>query len=314
MELDADALAARRRHPPDAVLAGRVHSGKVDRGDETGNGDGLVAARVSVVGACDPLAEVAAGARRTPAATVAVCEAAVAAARDASAEPVALVKDIGQVPVAVREAGAISDLSGEEDVVGDDGWLAVPAEAKAAVVHDGAEVVFHSARLLVGAHLEVVLESFNDVLGKYGDVRVAVASRLFMPEAERVADLMCDDAHCGATDADTDRLPRVAALAANVRPAAARADEAYVGCGVVGLRPLVEVDTGAGPPVTDRGQDDGSVRLGRAGDDVRHITVRPEVGSALSTGTLFSREHDVALEQLLAVIGGVQRVLQPVQV
>ena len=220
LELDPDALAGRSLHLPDAVLAGRVQTWKVEGGDDARPGDALVAARPAVVGACDPLAPRARGAGRTPAAAVAVHVAAVETARNADAVAVTLVQEVGQVNVAVGEVAALADLARQQHVVGDDGRQAVLAEGEAAVVHQGAEVVLDPARLLVGAHREVVLVTGNDVSGEDGDVRVAVAARLLVPEAESVANLVRHDPERVAACADADQLARVAAHPADVRPAA----------------------------------------------------------------------------------------------
>ena len=83
----------------------------------------------------------------------------------------------------------------------------------------------------------------------------------------------------------------------------------------VGLRSPVEVDTGAAAPVPKRVMDDAPVRHRRGSDDVRYAAVWPQLGGydAFTAGALLLRQDNVALEQLHAVIGDVQRHLQSVQ-
>lgn len=202
--------------------------------------------------------------------------------------------------VATHRGGSSDDCRGVGD--GDDGGQnSVPLRERiSAVVHDGA-VVVRSAQV-VGVHLiEVVQQSWTDVVGLDSDVVVSVGARLLVVEAQGVKDLMLDHTGDNApTLLEGDKL--TSSLAAYIGPAPPERVEVQI---VPMPPPPDEANTGDSVELHQAPDDDAS--LGPAvswGDVNRHVdiaSVAPSPGAApgrarrcVPSGRLGGRLGDVS--------------------
>ena len=179
----------------------------------------------------------------------------------------------------VAEGGplALPDQTLQSRVLRLDGRQTVGAEIERAVVHDRAEIVRHAV-VLRRLHLaEVVLGVLLDVLPQDSDVVISIRARLFVVEAERVADFVRDGAQLGTATTYADRLnPRhLSSNETNIGPAAPVFDKLNAWL-LTPTRNLLELDTGVVPPELYTSLD--GAPAGATGDLIAVESVLPQFG------------------------------------
>lgn len=129
--------------------------------------------------------------------------------------------------------------------------MRLPCESVGCIMQDGVVIIGEAERVdLVSCQLvEVVLLAVHNVARNDLHVLVSVGSRMLVPEADDVAELVDDDAELVAVLADADGLRTVASLADEGAATARALGEDDV-VAVLFRSTLDELDTGVVFPVT----------------------------------------------------------------